>query len=117
MTAFFLRVLTPIIVAIVTVAGSVWVAYIQTRVGKVEQESFGSIEDGQKLCVVASGTFRDSVIVPKSWTTDMCFLYMEKMGANNFRLGCVFAAQISLSSSKPTSAPDSADKPNPDCGW
>lgn len=46
---------------------------------------------GQKLCsAVLPGNWRDTVMVPSTWTKTTCADYKTQQAATNYQLGCIF---------------------------
>ncbi len=73
----------------------------------------GSIRfDKQKACsVVTGGNWRDTIIVPSSWSADTCAKFQQAVGANDvYQLLCIFDNSFSIGS-------PNGGKPDPNCGW
>jgi hypothetical protein len=65
-----------LVVALIAALATVSSAYLGTKVTNLEENSPGSIKSGQKLCLAKrKGQWIDSVIVPQSWSRDVCGFY------------------------------------------
>ncbi len=63
-----------LIIAIVTAVGGVVQVWLPLK--QIEQNSIGSLSEGQKLCrATLPNQFTDGVIVPKNWSADNCASY------------------------------------------
>lgn len=103
----YLRDLRPIIVAIISAFAAVTSAYFSV---KSEKASPGSIQDGQKICLVtAPDVFSSATVVPKDWSIAHCTQLMVMMHASQMGLGCASKNGIDFG---PNSKP-----PSKDCGW
>ncbi|MEM6986700.1 MAG: hypothetical protein AAF499_09195 [Pseudomonadota bacterium] len=81
-----------------------------TSVMELSNNTVGSLEEGQKMCsVVVTNNWRDSFIVPRSWTAQLCEDYKDRVKAVIFQLGCVFPDQVVLS--------EQGEIPRRNCGW
>src|SRR5437016_5587893 len=58
---------------------------------QLKKQSLGSLEDGQKLCVVLGKgkTWRDGLVVPQDWNVRLCEDYMKRSGGTLYQLGCI----------------------------
>jgi hypothetical protein len=123
--------ITQIIVAIIAAVGVILSAILATGQQELknssailaseqqalEDASVGSLEDGQKVCsVVDPNNWRDSMIVPKSWTAKQCQNYQEETRAVNHQLGCAFRDELVLGEQVGNLA-QLAMPPARDCGW
>ena len=77
-----------------------------------------SNESGCKACSgVNPGAFRDTTIVPQTWSPATCQAFAQQIGTNSWQLGCfnqdsfVFGAPQSTAVSTPNLPPDDT------CGW
>ena len=109
--------LVPVIVALIGAVASIGAAYstasykTKEEVKPLQQNSVGSLTEGQKLCsVVIPNVFRDSLIVPKSWKLDTCRWFQVQVGAYQYQLGCVFEDSVSWGDAN-------GAIPQRNCGW
>jgi hypothetical protein len=103
--------------ALIAAVGSIVVALIQnSSLAELKRSSPGSLEDGQKICsIFAPGIWRDSLIVPKSWTRDNCTALGLKMVALEYQVGCAFPNAVEFGSKDVLSG--RASDPPRNCGW
>jgi hypothetical protein len=96
-------------------------AYLQNQVqqqnsqiNQVAGGTLGTLDQGQKLCVVfhndPRGIWRDGLIVPLNWKVRHCEDYTKKTGGAGYRLGCISNGGTNL-------APPDGSLPSPNCGW
>jgi hypothetical protein len=68
-------------------------------------------DKGQKLCkVLGRKKWRDTVVVPQTWSVGLCADYMKKTGGTTYQLGCIFADRTTLGK-------EGGTHPEPNCGW
>jgi len=79
---------------------------------QLKNQSLGSLEEGQKLCVVLGKgkTWRDGLIVPQNWNKTFCEDYMKRSGGSGYQLGCIKTSGTILGGTDGT-------LPQPNCGW
>jgi hypothetical protein len=86
----------------------------QQQVAQLQASTPGTLEEGQKLCISIADTggrnSKDGVIVPKSWTINLCRDYMLKTKGAKFQLGCVYSHGLTLGE-------ENGSTPSPNCGW
>lgn len=65
----------------------------------------------QKVCsAVHSPNWRDTIVVPDTWTRDTCYYWAMSINAREWQLGCFFFNWYSWG------APGGYE-PSPNCGW
>ncbi|HEY2377621.1 MAG TPA: hypothetical protein VGH98_16700 [Gemmatimonadaceae bacterium] len=102
------------VAALIGALGSIAVSVIQTEAAN--KRSLGSLEEGQKLCHVDwPYHFADGLVVPKSWSINVCLDYAKLGGATEYAIGCVFADGIVLSPNVVLGAVPQT--PTRNCGW
>ncbi len=80
-------------------------------VEKVIFTSSGAIQfSGQKACNVSGSGWRDTVLVPLSWTAASCDNLRFQYAASNYQLICIFEGVAAVGAS-------GGGIPNPNCGW
>lgn len=66
---------------------------------------------GQKACSVSiTADWRDTFLVPSSWTAAKCLEYRQSVGAYDWYLTCIFENGYSI-------GPQNGGPPSPNCGW
>ena len=105
--------------------GKVWVESAANKAGvesnkvavqKLGDSTTGTLEDGQKLCSLFDpNKWRDNVVVPKSWSKDICMSLGVKVGATRYQLGCVFSNSAELGAD--VAINQTAPSPARTCGW
>jgi hypothetical protein len=65
----------------------------------------------QKVCSpVVGNQWRDTVIVPATWTKETCNNYRGQLGASAYNLACIFENSYSFGD-------NNGGIPSPNCGW
>jgi hypothetical protein len=84
---------------------------VKEDVQPLQQNTVGSLTDGQKLCsVVIPVAFRDSLIVPQRWKPETCRQFQQQIGAYQFQPGCVFNETVIFGDVN-------GALPKRNCGW
>ena len=74
------------------------------------------ISGGHKICsIVVPFSWRDTIVVPDSWSANDCDDFRASMGASHAQLGCLTAGSYTLGLTS-TGVPPAAPGTNP-CGW
>jgi hypothetical protein len=64
----------------------------------------------QKVCSPWTGSnWRDTVIVPATWTKELCSKFAKWQTADNYSLGCITDVGFNFG--------DGVNPPSPNCGW
>jgi hypothetical protein len=83
----------------------------------LQETTRGTSERGQKICsCFVPGNWRDSMVVPESWTKDLCLKFGLKTGATSIQLGCVFSNDVEFGAETELRTA-SAAPPARNCGW
>jgi hypothetical protein len=85
---------------------------IGTEIPDAKLDVAGDIKfDGQKYCsALIPGNWRNTILVPSSWTATTCANYMTAVVATNYQLVCIFQNNFSLGALN-------GGIPSPNCGW
>jgi hypothetical protein len=71
----------------------------------------------QKACsAVISGNFRDTILVPSSWTEATCSAYAQAIGTTAYQLWCITENNFSFGTPG-TPGTTNGGVPSPNCGW
>jgi len=83
-----------------------------TSFGQEISDLRGEVESPQKLCsAYTPDHWRDSIIVPASWTPDQCRAFQKAVDASIWQIGCVSGTHVSF-------GPDNGGMPdNNNCKW
>jgi hypothetical protein len=111
------KALVPIAVATIGAVATVAVAWLtasytaREEVRPIQAASIGPLSEGQKLCsVFIPYQFRDSLIVPKTWSVETCRQFQSGAGATQLQVGCVFETTV-------TFGEFGGAPPTVNCGW
>lgn len=72
-----------------------------------------------KVCSYSiTNQFRDTFVVPKTWTKETCRAFGNAYGGLKWAVGCMKSNSIALGPEANTSGDDGdAVPPSPNCGW
>lgn len=81
------------------------------QVNQLQAATPGTLQQGQKLCMVMLGKqWKDGLVVPQGWNINLCMDYMRKTGGTKYRLGCVYNDNVVIGGENGTI-------PDRNCGW
>jgi hypothetical protein len=104
---------TTIVVAVITLIGSVTAAWItaQSKAESTTKEIISGFHSVKVCSVYQPELWRDNTLVPMSWKPETCKNFGQKVGAWQYQLGCMFEDTLTLGD------PNSGKGPVPNCGW
>jgi len=71
-----------------------------------------------KLCSgIVANNWRDSLVVPNTWTSAACLAYAKSVGATSWQLGCIGQNEIHWATQSQPISDTGPAIPNPNCGW
>jgi len=88
------------------------VSNVSSEIGNIKKTDIGTLEHGQKLCVVAqTKVWHNITVVSKEWTASMCAELGKPFSGDAFYLGCAFP------DGNVFSAVNVLVPPAKNCGW
>lgn len=71
-----------------------------------------------KVCsAIAANNWRDSIVVPNSWSVNLCRTWGSSIGATTYQVGCEFDGPANFSWGPVASIGVIAGAPAANCGW